>query len=95
MVNVAAIYGTLDEASVHEEWVTQFAAALRQSDEGAYVNFVGDEGEAGVRAAYPGDDVGPPRGDQAPVRPEQPLPAQPEHPAGALTPAGRRGTLAR
>ena len=55
MVNVAAIYGTLDEASVHEEWVAQFAAALRQSDEGAYVNFVGDEGEAAVRASYPGE----------------------------------------
>ena len=26
---------------------------------GAYVNFLGDEGEAGVRAAYPGSDVGP------------------------------------
>ena len=53
MVNVAAIYETLDEASVHEDWVTQFAAALRQSDDGMYVNFVGDEGEAAVRAAYP------------------------------------------
>jgi FAD/FMN-containing dehydrogenase len=55
MVNVAAIYETLDEASVHEDWVTQFAAALRQSDNGMYVNFVGDEGEASVRASYPGE----------------------------------------
>jgi hypothetical protein len=30
------------------------APALRQSDGGAYVNFLGDEGEARVRAAYPG-----------------------------------------
>ena len=35
-------------------WVTDFAAALRQSDGGAYVNFLGDEGEARIRAAYPG-----------------------------------------
>ena len=34
MVNVAAIYESLDEASVHEEWVTELAAALRQSDDG-------------------------------------------------------------
>jgi FAD/FMN-containing dehydrogenase len=27
---------------------------LRQSDHGAYVNFLGDEGESSVRAAYPG-----------------------------------------
>jgi FAD/FMN-containing dehydrogenase len=27
---------------------------LRQSDAGAYVNFLGDEGQARVRAAYPG-----------------------------------------
>jgi len=53
MVNVAAVYATPGEAPVHEEWVTEFAAALRQSDQGAYVNFLGDEGEARVRAAYP------------------------------------------
>jgi FAD/FMN-containing dehydrogenase len=55
MVNVAAVYESFDEAGVHEDWVTDFAAALRQSDHGMYVNFVGDEGEASVRAAYPGE----------------------------------------
>jgi Berberine and berberine like len=54
MANVAAVYATLDEAPVHEEWATEVAAALRQGDKGAYVNFVGDEGVEGVRAAYPG-----------------------------------------
>jgi FAD/FMN-containing dehydrogenase len=39
---------------VHEAWAAETAAALRQSDTGAYVNFVGDEGEERVRAAYPG-----------------------------------------
>jgi FAD/FMN-containing dehydrogenase len=55
MVNVAAIYESLDEASVHEDWVADLAAALRQSDDGMYVNFIGDEGERAVRAAYPGE----------------------------------------
>jgi FAD/FMN-containing dehydrogenase len=54
MVNVAAVYGSPDEASPHEEWVSNFAAALEQGDKGAYVNFIGDEGQARVRAAYPG-----------------------------------------
>jgi FAD/FMN-containing dehydrogenase len=54
MVNVAAIYGSPDEAPVHEAWATEAAAALRQTDTGAYVNFVGDEGEERIRAAYPG-----------------------------------------
>jgi FAD/FMN-containing dehydrogenase len=54
MVNVAALYGSPDEAAVYEPWVTGFAAALRQGDSGAYVNFLADEGEARVRAAYPG-----------------------------------------
>ena len=53
MVNVAAIYATPDEEPTHEAWVTAFASALRQGDKGAYVNFLMDEGEAGVRAAYP------------------------------------------
>jgi hypothetical protein len=54
MVNVAAVYEHADEAAVHEPWVTAFAAALKQSDAGAYVNFLVDEGEARIRAAYPG-----------------------------------------
>jgi FAD/FMN-containing dehydrogenase len=54
MANVAAVYEAPEEAEVHEAWVADFAAALRQGDTGAYVNFLSDEGPAGVRAAYPG-----------------------------------------
>jgi FAD/FMN-containing dehydrogenase len=54
MVNVAALFGSPDEAPVHEPWVTGLADALRQDDQGAYVGFLGDEGEERVRAAYPG-----------------------------------------
>jgi Berberine and berberine like len=54
MVNVAAVYQHPDEASVHERWVTGFAAALRQGDTGAYVGFLGDHADARVRDAYPG-----------------------------------------
>jgi hypothetical protein len=54
LVNVAALYEHPDEAAAHEAWVTRFASALRQGDTGAYVNFLGDEGEARIREAYPG-----------------------------------------
>ncbi|MBZ0294418.1 MAG: FAD-binding oxidoreductase [Anaerolineae bacterium] len=54
MVNVAAIYTQPDEAAIHEAWVTDFASGLRQGDTGAYVNFLGDEGVARIREAYPG-----------------------------------------
>jgi FAD/FMN-containing dehydrogenase len=54
MVNVAALFGSPDEAPVHEPWVTGLADALRQADQAAYVNFLGDEGEERIRAAYPG-----------------------------------------
>jgi len=54
MVNVAALYEQLDEKATHEAWVEDFAAALQQADQGAYVNFLSNEGEARVRAAYPG-----------------------------------------
>jgi hypothetical protein len=53
LVNLAALYGSPDERPTHEAWLAGFADATRQDDGGAYVNFVGDEGEAGVRAAYP------------------------------------------
>jgi len=54
MVNVAALYGAVEDGPVHEAWVDRFATALRQSDRGAYVNFLGNEGENRIRAAYPG-----------------------------------------
>jgi len=54
MANVAALYGSPDQASVYEPWVHRFVAALKQSDTGAYVNFLVDEGEARIRDAYPG-----------------------------------------
>jgi FAD/FMN-containing dehydrogenase len=54
MVNVAALFGAPEEAPGHERWVVGLADALRQDDTGAYVNFLGDEGEERIRAAYPG-----------------------------------------
>ena len=54
MVNVAGLYERSEEADVHEDWVTRFASALQQGDAGVYVNFLGDEGAARVRQAYPG-----------------------------------------
>ncbi len=54
MVNVAAFYEGLEDRVVREAWVSDFTAALHQGDAGAYVNFLSDEGEARVRAAYPG-----------------------------------------
>src|SRR5574341_1050036 len=54
MVNVAAVYERPDEKAAHEAWVSGFAAALRQGEPGAYVNFLGDEGEVRIREAYPG-----------------------------------------
>jgi FAD/FMN-containing dehydrogenase len=53
MVNVAAFYTSPEDRLVRDAWVTDFAAALRQGDTGAYVNFLGDEGPARIRAAYP------------------------------------------
>jgi FAD/FMN-containing dehydrogenase len=53
MAMLVALYEKPTEKAVHESWVSNFAATLRQGDEGAYVNFLGDEGEARVRAAYP------------------------------------------
>ena len=54
MVNVAAFYEGDHDKAEKQAWVEELMAAIHQSDDGAYVNFVGDEGEARVRAAYPG-----------------------------------------
>jgi FAD/FMN-containing dehydrogenase len=54
MVNVTAMYERLEDAPVHEAWATRFAAAMNHREAGAYVGFLGNEGEARVREAYPG-----------------------------------------
>lgn len=54
MVNLAALYNQPEEKEKHEAWVANFENAIRQSDHGVYVNFLGDEGEDKIRAAYPG-----------------------------------------
>jgi FAD/FMN-containing dehydrogenase len=54
MVNVAAVYASPEEDAVHRAWAEDAAAELRQGDDGAYVNFLGDEGAERVHAAYPG-----------------------------------------
>jgi len=54
MVNCAALYQRTEQEAAYAPWVTGFAAALKQSDAGAYVNFLVDEGEARIRDAYPG-----------------------------------------
>jgi len=52
LVNVAAMYERPAHAPVHEQWLTDVAAKLHQRG-GAYVGFIGDEGYARVREAYP------------------------------------------
>ena len=54
MVNVAALFEQIEDRPKYEEWVQAFADELRQDDQGAYVNFLEDEGEERIRAAYPG-----------------------------------------
>lgn len=54
MANLAAFYTGPEDRLRRQAWVEEFAADLVQSDHGAYVNFLGEESEARVRAAYPG-----------------------------------------
>jgi hypothetical protein len=53
LANVAAFYTGPHDRPVREAWVAELAAALHQGHTGAYVGFLGNEGEARVRAAYP------------------------------------------
>ena len=53
MVTVASFYEGEHDRALRDEWVLTFAAALYQRD-GAYVNFLADEGPERIRQAYPG-----------------------------------------
>jgi FAD/FMN-containing dehydrogenase len=55
MINVRAVYDpSTSEREEHAAWVRGLSAELEDGDPGAYVGFLADEGEARVRAAYPG-----------------------------------------
>ncbi len=54
MANVAAFYEGAPDRLAKQAWVDGTVEALHQGDDGAYVNFVADEGPDRVRAAYPG-----------------------------------------
>jgi FAD/FMN-containing dehydrogenase len=54
MVNVASFYEGPKDRQQRADWVDGLTAALRQDDRGAYVNFLADEGDERIRAAYPG-----------------------------------------
>ena len=53
MANVASFYNGPADKPVRQAWVDQFAAALQQRDDGAYVGFLTDNDSARVRQAYP------------------------------------------
>jgi len=55
MLNLAAFYDGEADKPAKQAWLADFMQALYQGEDGAYVNFVGDEGPARIRAAYPGD----------------------------------------
>jgi FAD/FMN-containing dehydrogenase len=54
LVNVAAFYTNEMDRDLRKRWVSDVAGALHQGENGAYVNFLSNEGSARVRAAYPG-----------------------------------------
>jgi FAD/FMN-containing dehydrogenase len=55
LVNVATFYTGPEDRDRRAAWVEGLSAALHQDDDGAYVNFLADEGTERIRAAYPGE----------------------------------------
>ena len=53
MVNVAAFYDGPEDRPRRTAWVEDVCTALHQSDDGAYVNFLADDGPERIHAAYP------------------------------------------
>jgi hypothetical protein len=53
IVNVAVFYQRVEERAARTAWAEEVAHAIQPDQSAAYVNFLSDEGEARVRAAYP------------------------------------------
>jgi FAD/FMN-containing dehydrogenase len=54
MFTAAVVYEDPAEAQVHEAWISEFTAAMRTGDVGAYVNFLDEDAPGREREAYPG-----------------------------------------
>lgn len=54
LVELISTYTGEEDRPVREAWLEEFAAALPDQRDGAYVNFLGSEGAARIGAAYPG-----------------------------------------
>jgi FAD/FMN-containing dehydrogenase len=54
LVNLATFYEGPGDHDRRAAWVDDFMTLLHQDDDGAYVNFLADESEERIRAAYPG-----------------------------------------
>lgn len=53
LVNVAAFYQGDADREVRREWVAELTTAIQPRDDGAYVGFLSDDGQARIRSAYP------------------------------------------
>jgi FAD/FMN-containing dehydrogenase len=53
MLNVAAMVTSPEQLPEHEEWVDSLASDIQRGPTGAYVGFLGDDGQAHIRDAYP------------------------------------------
>ena len=54
LLNVAAFYQGDADREVRRAWVSEVAGVLQPRDNGAYVGFLTDDGQARIRSAYPG-----------------------------------------
>ena len=71
-------------------WTDAYQADLSDGATGVYSNFLADEGAARLHAGLPGRHVRAARPGQAPRRPGEPVPRQPQHPARLTVRGGRR-----
>ena len=81
MANVAALSEQPEEEPTHEAWVTALHDELRSDTPGAYVNFLGDEGEARVQRPTRNPTWERLARIKAAFRTDERVPSQPEHPA--------------
>ena len=82
-----AVWEDPADTDANIEWARAFRRDIaRYANGGVYLNFIGDEGEDRVRAAFGDEKYRAARRDQGRVGPGQRVPGQPEHQAGVTQP---------
>ncbi len=84
MVNVASMAADPSELPMRAEWVEALASSIQRGPEARLRGLLARRGTRPRAPGVPGNHLGTAYGGEGDVRPDEPVPVEPEHPTGRM-----------